>query len=81
MINLCDDFWIIEVPGASSIISKGMINYQCEKDGVAGVVRSTNTTIKSFFDKNYEKSDRSQDANYLNTVLEIESGNAIATLI
>lgn len=81
VINLCDDFRIIEVPGASSIISKGMINYQCEKDGVAGVVRSTNTTIKSFFDKNYEKSDRSQDANYLNTVLEIESGNAIATLI
>lgn len=80
-INLCDDFRVIEVPGASSVISKGMINYKYEKDGVAGDVRATKTTIKSFYDKNYEKSDKSQDANYLNAVFEAESGNAIGTLI
>ena len=81
VINLCDDFRVIEVPGASSVISKGMINYKYEKDGVAGEGGSTKTTIKSFYDKNYEKSDKSQDANYLNAVFEAESGNAIGTLI
>ena len=58
-----------------------MINYKYEKDGVAGEGGSTKTTIKSFYDKNYEKSDKSQDANYLNAVFEAESGNAIGTLI
>ena len=40
-----------------------------------------NTTIKSFYDKCYEKSDKSKDANFFNSIIEAKSGNAICTFI
>ena len=44
-------------------------------------VQSDNTTIKHFFEYNYEKSDKSKDADYLNSVVEVESRNPISTFI
>ena len=41
-------------------------------------VQSDNTTIKHFFEYNYEKSDKTKDASYLNSVIESESGNPIS---
>ena len=70
------------MPGESPVISKGMINYQVFIDGnnTKGV-QSDNTTIKHFFEYNYANSDKSKDADYLNNVVEVKSGNAICTLI
>lgn len=82
VITLCDDFRIIIMPGESPVISKGMINYQVYEDGNNKKgVQSDNTTIKHFFEYNYEKSDKTKDANYLISVIEIESGNPIATFM
>ena len=82
ILTLCDDFRIIIMPGASPVISKGMINYQVYEDGNnKNGVQSDNTTIKHFFEYNYEKSDKTKDANYLNSVIEAESGNPISTFI
>ena len=79
ILTLCDDFRIIIMPGESPVISKGMINYQVYEDGNNKKgVQSDNTTIKHFFEYNYEKSDKTKDANYLISVIEIESGNPIA---
>lgn len=79
ILTLCDDFRIIIMPGESPVISKGMINYQVYKDGNNKKgVQSDNTTIKHFFEYNYEKSDKTKDASYLNSVIESESGNPIS---
>lgn len=59
ILTLCDDFRIIIMPGESPVISKGMINYQVYEDGNNKKgVQSDNTTIKHFFEYNYEKSDK-----------------------
>lgn len=75
---LCDNFRIIKQPGKTPILSKGMINYRVIKNGEVGALQSDNTTIKSFYDKCYERSDKTKDANYLNSVIEVESGSPIA---
>lgn len=82
ILTLCDDFRIIIMPGESPVISKGMINYQVYEDGNNKKgVQSDNTTIKHFFEYNYEKSDKTKDASYLNSVIEVESGNPIAAFL
>ena len=79
ILTLCDDFRIIIMPGESPVISKGMINYQVYEDGNNKKgVQSDNTTIKHFFEYNYEKSDKTKDASYLNSVIVSESGNPIS---
>ena len=79
ILTLCDDFRIIIMPGESPVRSKGMINYQVYEDGNNKKgVQSDNTTIKHFFEYNYEKSDKTKDASYLNSVIESESGNPIS---
>lgn len=79
ILTLCDDFRIIIMPGEVPVISKGMINYQVYEDGNNKKgVQSDNTTIKHFFEYNYEKSDKTKDASYLNSVIESESGNPIS---
>lgn len=82
ILTLCDDFRIIIMPGESPVISKGMINYQVYEDGNNKKgVQSDNTTIKHFFEYNYEKSDKTKDASYLNSVIESESGNPISSIL
>jgi hypothetical protein len=82
ILTLCDDFRIIIMPGESPVISKGMINYQVYEDGNNKKgVQSDNTTIKHFFEYNYEKSDKTKDASYLNSVIESESGNPISAFL
>lgn len=78
---LCDNFRIIKQSGKTPLLSKGMINYRVIKNGEVGTMQSDNTTIKSFYDKCYEKSDKSKDANFFNSVIEAKSGNAICTFI
>ena len=82
ILTLCDDFRIIIMPGEAPVISIGMVNYQVFEDGNNKKgVQSDNTTIKHFFEYNYEKSDKSKDADYLNSVVEVESRNPISTFI
>ena len=79
ILTLCDDFRIIIMPGESPVISKGMVNYQVFEDGNNKKgVQSDNTTIKSFYDKCYDKSDKTKDSNYLNSMVESESRNPIS---
>lgn len=82
ILTLCDDFRIIIMPGESPVISKGMINYQVYEDGNNKKgVQSDNTTIKHFFEYNYANSDKTKDANYLNSVIDVKSGNPISSIL
>lgn len=80
-IELCDDFKLVEQPEEMPIITKGMINYKVFKNGIAGKEQSDNTTIQLFYDKCYAKSDKCNDVNYLNSIIEIKSGSPISSFI
>ena len=80
-IILCDDFRIIKQPDKEPIISKGMINYRVIKNEIPGKIQSDNTTIKHFYDKNYSKSDKSKSPNYLNSIIDLKTGEPICNLL
>lgn len=76
-IVLCDDFKVIELSGEMPIITKGMINYKVFKNGIAGKIQSDNTTLKRFYEVNYDKSDKTIDGNFLNSIVEIGTDRPI----
>lgn len=80
-IILCDDFRIIKQPDKDPIISKGMINYRVIKNENPGEMQSKNTTIKHFYDVNYSKSDKSKSPNYLNSIIDLKTGEPICNLL
>lgn len=80
-ITICDDFRLIKQDGYSPVISKGMINYTVTTDGTKGPVQSDNTTLKKFFEKNYNKSDKALSPDFLDSIIDVSTGNPIRTLI
>lgn len=58
-ITLCEDVYLIQIAGKPSYVSKGMINFTVDKNGTSSSeIKTDNTTLKKFYDKNYEKSDK-----------------------
>ena len=80
-ITICDDFRLIKQDGHSPVISKGMINYTVTTNGTKGPIRSGNTTLKKFFEKNYNKSDKALSPDFLDSIIDVSTGNPIRTLI
>ena len=81
-ITICDDFRLIIQDGYEPIISKGLINYNVFKNGYNEKgIQSDNTTLKRFYDVNYNKSDKSVSANFLDSIVDIATGNPIRTLL
>lgn len=78
---LCDTFKTIRQPDKEPVISKGLINYRVIHNGIPGKMQSDNTTLKHFYDKNYDKSDKSMDPNYLNSIIEIKTGKHLHDFI
>ena len=76
-IVLCDDFKVVEQSGEVPVITKGMINYKVFKNGIAGKIQSDNTTLKRFYEVNYDKSDKTIDGNFLNSIVEIGTDRPI----
>lgn len=80
-ITICDDFRLIKQDGHSPVISKGRINYTVTINGTKGHIQSDNTTLKKFYDVNYNKSDKTKKTNFLDAIIDVETGNAIRSLI
>ena len=81
-ITICDDFRLINQNGYAPVISKGLINYIVYKNGVAEKgVQSDNTTLKHFYDVNYQKSDKTQNADYLETIIDVSTGATIKSFV
>ena len=80
-IQICDELRVIEIPGQSKVLSKVMINYYCSKDGVKGNKKSSNQTLKNFYDYNYKNSDRTENSDYLVGIKIVSNGLPISSLL
>ena len=80
-ISLCDDFRVIKQNGQEPIISKGMINYRVIKNGVIGDRKTDNTTLRHFYDVNYNRSDKSGNSNFLEGIFDAKSNNSINMML
>lgn len=64
-IKLEDDFRLLKEPGKDSVISKGMVNYWTTKNTDAKISTQHGLeNLKVFYDKNYNKSDKTKNADY-----------------
>lgn len=81
-ITLCEDVYLIQIAGKPSYVSKGMINFTVEKNGTSpSEIKIDNTTLKKFYDKNYEKSDKKKDKDFLVSIVRIDDGRPIGDLL
>lgn len=82
-----DDLKQIRERGKDIFISKGNINYQIYKNGVLQEdektktkLRHSNENLKSFYDKNYEKSDKTQSPDFWKGIMVISNGLKLESL-
>lgn len=81
-ITLCEDVYLIQIAGKPSYVSKGMINFTVEKNGTSpSEIKIDNTTLKKFYDENYEKSDKKKDKDFLVSIVRIDDGRPIGDLL
>ena len=81
-ITICDDFRLIIQDGHAPVISKGLINYVVFKNGVNEKgIQSKNTTIKRFYDAVFQKSDKTQNADFMETVIDVSSGLPLKSFV
>ena len=59
-----------------------MINFTVDKNGTSSSeIKTDNTTLKKFYDKNYEKSDKKKDKDFLVSIVRIDDGRPIGDLL
>lgn len=59
-----------------------MINFTVNKNGTSSSeIKTDNTTLKKFYDKNYEKSDKKKDKDFLVSIVRIDDGRPIGDLL
>ena len=45
------------------------------------ITKTDNTTLKKFYEKNYEKSDKTKDKDFLVSIVRLDDGKAIGDLL
>lgn len=81
-ITLCEDVYLIQIEGKTPYVSKGMINFTVDKNGKSSSeIKTDNTTLKKFYEKNYEKSDKTKDKDFLVSIVRLDDGKAIGDLL
>jgi ABC-type dipeptide/oligopeptide/nickel transport system ATPase subunit len=79
-IKLEDDFRLLKEPGKDSVISKGMVNYWTTKNtDPKGSTQHGLESIKAFYAKNYNKSDKTKNADFWEEVLITSTGQFLKT--
>jgi len=69
-IKLEDDFRLLKEPGKDSVVSKGMVNYWTTKNAEPkSVTQHGVESLKSFYDKNFNKSDKTKNADFWQEVI------------
>ncbi len=79
-IRLEDDFRLLQEPTKDSVLSKGMINYWITKNGVRGDLKHGVENLKSFYDKNYEKSNKAKNADFWEEIVIQSTGEKLSSL-
>lgn len=80
-LTIFDGFRLINQNGQAPVITKGLINYVVSKNGVKGEIQSDYTTLKHFFDVNYKKSDKTQNADFMEAVIDVTSGQSLKSFV
>lgn len=80
-IKIAGDIRLISQEGHDAVISKGDIHYIVSKNGIKGNEQFTSTTLKKFYEKNYNKSDRTTPADYRDAIIDVATGNPIRTFM
>jgi len=82
-IILEDDFRVLQIEGNSAVVSKGMVNYSISKNGTKtdDELQNDNTTLKKFYDKCYDRSDKTKNANFWKEILIQSTGDKIENVI
>lgn len=82
-----DDLKQIRERGKDIFISKGNINYHIYKNGVLQEdektktkLRHSNENLKSFYEKNYEKSDKTQSPDFWKGIMVVSNGLKLESL-
>lgn len=74
-IKLEDDFRLLKEPGKDSVVSKGIVNYWITKNTEPeSTIQHGMESLKSFYDKNFNKSDKSKNASFWEGVLLTSTG-------
>lgn len=69
-IKLEDDFRLLKEPGKDSVISKGMVNYWITKNSdPKGPTQHGFENIKAFYDKNYNKSEKTKNVDFWEEII------------
>ncbi|WP_455076542.1 AAA family ATPase [Prevotella koreensis] len=80
-ITLCEDVYLIQIDGKPSYVSKGKIEFTVDENGTSSSeIKTDNTTLKKFYEKNYEKSDKTNDKNFLVSI-RLDDGRPIGNLL
>ena len=80
-IQICDELRVIEITGQPKVLSKVMINYHCSTDGIRVSKQTGNQTLKKFYEKCFEKSDRTENPDYLESISLTSNGSHISSLL
>lgn len=80
-IQICDELRVIEITGQPKVLSKVMINYHCSTDGIRGIKQTGNQTLKKFYDKNFEKSDGTENPDYLESIRLMSNASPLSSLL
>jgi len=86
-IKLEDDFRLLTIDSQETVISKGKIIYWVMKNGVytKGTKDESEaydtTTLKKFYDYNYNQSDNVKSSNFWNEIIIQDTGEKLITLI
>jgi ABC-type dipeptide/oligopeptide/nickel transport system ATPase subunit len=79
-IKLEDDFRLLKEPGKDSLISKGMVNYWITiNTDPKGLTQHGTEGIKTFYDKNYNRSDKTKNADFWEEVTITSTGQKLKT--
>lgn len=80
-IKIAGDIRLIIQAGYDVVLAKGDLNYIVTKNGVKNSEQFTCTTLKKFYEKLYNKSDRTTPADYRDAIIDVVTGNPIRTLM
>ena len=70
-ITVQEDLKLIKEPGKDSVLGRGNINYTVFKNGspTTTYLQHSIESLNSFYDKNYEKSDKAKSADFWNEII------------
>lgn len=78
-IILEDDFRMLKKDNNDTVISKGLINYRILKNGTytSSELQHENCTLNSFYTKFYNKSDKTNNSNFLEEISILDTNDKI----